>query len=205
MSCDLEIHDELIDSGEVYCPFCDQQISSVNTKNDVSCCASKEIIIDDGFYVCINCGSVFGYELVNEYIDYYENQYRIRRKSIYQRKYHLENRLIKFNLRINERNEILSCFKQVENAINKLEQPNRRFPILDYLFYKILRLKYEERNNLNYKANMTKCKRPIGEKTLQQYEILWKKLCEINSWNYIITDKIYFIKKKKGSCEKSSK
>ena len=36
-------------------------------------------------------GTVNGYQTVKEYINVYENQYKIVKKSIYERKYHLEN------------------------------------------------------------------------------------------------------------------
>ena len=41
--------------------------------------------------VCKNCGQLIGYKVVNEYVDFRENLYRMRRKSVYNRKYHLQN------------------------------------------------------------------------------------------------------------------
>ena len=38
-----------------------------------------------------NCGSVHGYSTTSEYVDFYENKYRFIKKSVYQRKYHLDN------------------------------------------------------------------------------------------------------------------
>ena len=46
---------------------------------------------DNGTNVCKSCGSVHGYNVVNEYIDFYENKKRIVRKSVYHRKYHVES------------------------------------------------------------------------------------------------------------------
>lgn len=196
MHCNLDIHTGLIDDGEVMCPFCDEQIRSIDTKNDDLCCGSKEIITDYGINICINCGTVIDYELVGEYIDFYRDRYKIRTKSIYQRKYHLETLLIKFNLQFIEWKQILLCFKQVENALTQLEQTNKRFPILDYLLYKILQLKHSENKHGNYEASMVKCTRYFGEKTFQKYERLWKKVCDINNWKLIPTKKYHFIQKK---------
>ena len=42
-------------------------------------------------YVCVKCGRVNGFEMVNEYVDLNENKLNIRRKSKYHRKYHIEN------------------------------------------------------------------------------------------------------------------
>lgn len=67
-------------------------------KNDETCCDNKELINDNEKNVCRNCGQVHGYDTVNEFIDFYENMYRIRRKSVYHRKYHIENTLMVLKL-----------------------------------------------------------------------------------------------------------
>ena len=41
--------------------------------------------------MCTNCGTVNDYLTANEFVDFYENMYRIRKKSIYHRKYHIED------------------------------------------------------------------------------------------------------------------
>ena len=38
--------------------------------------------------VCRTCGTVQGYEVVKEYIDFYENRHKLKRKSYYHREYH---------------------------------------------------------------------------------------------------------------------
>jgi len=38
-----------------------------------------------------SCGTVNSYSIASEYIDFHENKYKIVKKSVYQRKYHLEN------------------------------------------------------------------------------------------------------------------
>ena len=54
-------------------------------------CLAKELIVEDGKIICMHCGQVDGEEFANEYSNFNENKYTIVKKSIYQRKYHLEN------------------------------------------------------------------------------------------------------------------
>ena len=42
-------------------------------------------------YVCVKCGRVIGFDMVNECVDFNENKQKIRRKSMYYRKYHFQN------------------------------------------------------------------------------------------------------------------
>ena len=93
MSCNSVIHNELENMEESTCPFCDQQLVQVNNSVRVvePCCSKQDMENNNGMNVCLNCGSVHGYDYVNEYIDFYENIHKIRRKSVYHRKYHIEN------------------------------------------------------------------------------------------------------------------
>jgi len=64
------------------------------------------------------CCTVNDYEVTSEDIDFHENKYRIVKKSIYQRKYHLENVIndlrSKYNLQISVQNlnKIHNVFKK---------------------------------------------------------------------------------------------
>ena len=44
-------------------------------------------LIKDGYLVCKNCGQVHDEYFASEYIDFYENSHRIRKRSVYHRKY----------------------------------------------------------------------------------------------------------------------
>ena len=39
--------------------------------------------------MCINCGQVYDYLTADEYVDFYENRHKIRKGSLYHRKYHI--------------------------------------------------------------------------------------------------------------------
>ena len=90
MDCNSQIHDELKNMEECTCPYCDQLLVEVN-KADELCCGEQELEISDGMNTCINCGLVHGNYYTTEYFNFYENLHRIRRKSVYHRKYHIQN------------------------------------------------------------------------------------------------------------------
>ena len=90
MNCNFGIHEGMRDIGEVICSFCDEQISEI-AKRDDFCYFERELIKDKGELVCKNCGKVDSYGTIDEYIDFYENKYKMIRKSVYHRKYHMRN------------------------------------------------------------------------------------------------------------------
>ena len=73
-------------------------------------------LINDSRIVCTNCGTVNGYLAANEFVDFYENMYRIRKKSIHHRKYHISNIIDditpknKTQISYNDRGKILRIF-----------------------------------------------------------------------------------------------
>ena len=90
MNCNSKIHNELKNMGESTCPFCEQLTEEVDKVVEL-CCDEQELENIDGMNTCINCGSVHGCDYVTEYFNFYDNMHRIRHKSVYHRKYHIEN------------------------------------------------------------------------------------------------------------------
>ena len=88
--CNKEVHELLIQEGQVNCIFCNKQIQDPSKPRQYFCCDSMRLIKDD-FIVCKNCGQVHDEYFSSEYIDFYENRHWIKRKSIYYRKYHIIN------------------------------------------------------------------------------------------------------------------
>ena len=86
----MYIHDDLKENEELICPFCDQLLVEVG-KVVESCCSEQNMETVNGMNTCVNCGSVYGYDYVTEYFNFYDNMHRIRQKSVYHRKYHIEN------------------------------------------------------------------------------------------------------------------
>ena len=71
-------------------------------------------------YVCVKCGRVIGFGMVNKCVDFNENKHKIRRKSMYYRKYHIQNILNslyqKKNIGIsyNKRQKIYGLFNKID-------------------------------------------------------------------------------------------
>ena len=108
------------------------------------CCKRKLLINDDGEVVCKFCGQVSHYEMVNEgFINFYENLYRIRRKSKYQRKYHIRNVLIDkllqnhIYLTVEAENKLIRIFSQVVTLFFRLYPSRKRLLKFNFIFYKI--------------------------------------------------------------------
>ena len=76
--------------------------------------------------MCINCGQVDKYEIVNEFIDFHENRHKIFRKSVYHRKYHICNTInsicSKDNIQITtiDKNMILEIFVKTNIQVDKI-------------------------------------------------------------------------------------
>ena len=90
MDCDDVLHAELKKMMEVMCPLCDQQLLEVKKVLD-PCCDKQELETVNGMNICVNCGLVYNYDYVTEYVNFYDNMHKIRQKSVYHRKYRIEN------------------------------------------------------------------------------------------------------------------
>ena len=111
------IHDEFKNVGQLVCDFCDVKlVDNIIVKQEDPCCEKMNLIKDDGMNICKECGVVYGYDVAPEYNDFYENKYKMKRKRVYIRKYHLINTIndivLKNNIQINNNygEKILSVF-----------------------------------------------------------------------------------------------
>ena len=142
MICNSQIHDELKNMEESTCPFCDQLLVE-GDKVAESCCSEPNMANKNGMNVCLNCGSVYSYDYVNEYIDFYENMHRIRRKSIYHRKYHIESVMnnIYFETRIDlthdQRDRIYRVFAEISDIIPTVNGRRKRLISTKYIIKQI--------------------------------------------------------------------
>ena len=118
--------------------------------------------------MCKNYGQVHDYLTADEYVDFYENRYRIKRKSVYHRKYHILNVINDIaennNIQVGyyNREEILRIFRligQVTPQVNnfrrkRLISVNYTIKLFDILGveYKIIPLT-QSKNTLKYYEN----------------------------------------------------
>ena len=168
MDCNTQIHDELKNMMESTCPFCDQQLVKVD-KVDELCCDEQELENIDGMNTCVNCGSVLGYVFVDKCIDIYENMYKIRKKSVYCRKYYIENVMnsISFELTHKQINQIHKVFVEIDSVLHEVNNSRKRMISVKFIIkqlFKMLGLPYKD-------INVTKSK-----KTLKYYKQYWEKV-----------------------------
>ena len=145
----------------------------VDVKHDY-CCDKPDIINDDNRIVCRNCSLAQGYKQVKEYINFYENIHKIRRKSMYHRKYHIENVINKANIRVsyNDRDKIYKVFNEIEKIVPLIDNNRKRMISINFIIRKLFsvympHIQYEN-------IRITK-----SEKTLKYYEEYWKLIVEI--------------------------
>ena len=183
MRCNTQIHDELKNMEESTCPFCDLLLVEVD-KVVESCCCEQDMENVNGMNVCINCGSVHGYDYVPERVDFHENMYKIRRKSVYHRKYHIENVLNslcyrnRVQLTHNQRNRIYKVFAEIDSILHKINDGRKRIIQVEFILlqlFKMLGLPYKD-------IQVTK-----SEETLTYYKQYWAKV------QLLIGDKIQSI------------
>ena len=177
MNCEIGIHEAFIELKQNICPFCKQSLED-DKKCDIIeeyylCCDCREIVINNGCIVCKNCGIVQGYKKAKEFINFYENLYRIRRKSIYHRKYHLNNILMEMSLKQNitfsveQKNKIMRIFSEIGKILPQINGERKRMISLSFILVQVLRMMDLPFN----KIQISKSKR-----TLNSYQEYWEKI-----------------------------
>ena len=173
MNCNKELHDELKESGDIVCPFCDQILDSNEkpclVKNDL-CCDNQDVINEDGMLVCQICGVVQGYIYVKEYVDFYKNIHRFKRKSVYHREYHINNILLnieeKYNIKISncQKQKIDAIYVEIGKVLNEVNGTRKRMISVNFIMRKIFKMMGIPYNNI-----------PISKskKTLAFYDQYW--------------------------------
>ena len=139
------------------------------------CECGKEMEQTGEEHVCLSCGMHYGYEYAKEYINYYENLYNIRKKSIYKRKYYLEKVIIKYKLTSEQREEFEEYFGKIEDAYKHCTFYKKRMIAFEYLFRKVFEM-------MGLKKQIKMCKPVRNKNVLRKYEGVWKTICEHNGW-----------------------
>ena len=172
MDCNSEIHDDLKNMGESTCPFCDRLLVEFH-KVVESCCGEQDTETENGMNICVNCGLVHGYDYVTEYFNFYDNIHRIRRKSVYNRKYHIQNVLDSISFENNvcltheQREQIHKLFVEIDGVLHKVGNGRKRMMSIKYIItqlFNMLGLPYKD-------ISVTKSK-----EILKSYKQYWEKV-----------------------------
>ena len=179
MNCDIELHEGLIELGDIVCPFCNQNLEDSDEKPQdcsakyYSCCDWQNIVKDNGRLVCRSCGIVQGYETAREFINFYENIYRMKRKSVYHRKYHINNILMDISTKHNitfsveQKNKIMRIFSEIGKILPQINGKRKRMISLNFILRQVSRM-----------MGLPFDKIPISEskKTLASYQQYWTQI-----------------------------
>ena len=146
MYCNESIHFHLKKENHIECPFCDEKIQNPNTQT-YKCCDDTNTTNCDSCLICENCASVHGYQPAKEYIDFYENRYRMKRKSVYNRKYHLQNKIMSLvelnntHISYSKQQKILDIFKKIDQILPIVNNKTRKRMIkIDFILNKLFHL-----------------------------------------------------------------
>lgn len=171
--CD-SIHDELINIEEAECPFCNKILIECEKTNNI-CCEDHNISDINGIKVCIECGEVHSTIYKDDDIDFYENVFRIKRKSIYNRKYHImniiNNLLIDHGVRLSyyQQVKIKTIFRKIGCILPQVNNGRKRIISTNFLMKKIF-----DMMDLKYPLSITK-----SPKTLVFYNEYWDKIMSL--------------------------
>ena len=154
--------------------------SAISANYGVKCCEQKSLINNRGEIVCKFCSQVSHYEMVSEgFINFYENLYRIRRKSKYQRKYHISNVLIDkllqnhIYLTVEAENKLIRIFSQVVTLFFRLYPSRKRLFKFNFIFYKIFsEEKFEGFPQSEYKIFSAR----LSKQTEKKYNQIWNNI-----------------------------
>ena len=154
MVCDEGIHDQLIKRSKIDVYTCcdDQNIENVNS-----------------FNTCLTCGEVLGYTtFANDYIDFHENILNMRKKSVYNRFYYIENclkRLCSNGMILSYKHKamIYKIFDLIDITMPKINYDRKKPISINYILnmlFKMMGIKYDIEIN-----------KP--KKTLKYYKKFW--------------------------------
>ena len=175
MDCE-KIHMHLLnEENQVQCPFCDEQLVEIESI-ELQCFGRPNITLDGFKIVCTNCCSVHGYKSANEFVDFRENMYGIRKRSVYHKKYHILNVINdiaqknRMQIGYYNREKILRIFKLIDQVAPDFNTDRKRMASIKFILKQLFDIL-----GVIYKfILLTKSK-----KTLKYYVDWWAQIYEL--------------------------
>ena len=115
-------------------------------------CENMKLENDNGEFVCVYFGQVDRYDTVNKFVDFYDNRHNIIQKSVYHRKYHIQNTIFdkckRYNIQIstNDKNKILDIFEKIESVLPQINADRKRLINVNFTLkrtIKMIKLQYK--------------------------------------------------------------
>ena len=177
MSCNKYIHEEVEKEYDyINCPFCYQQISNHKVKTVIACCDKQEVIDVNGSMLCTNCGVIQYIKYYKDYIDFNENKFKIRRKSVYVRRYHLNNTINKIcdenkiQLKHSDQLKIFEIFDKINKVLPEINKERKRVISIKYILKQIFDILKIDCKNIAITKSV---------KTLKFYDDYWNDLLKL--------------------------
>ena len=142
----------------------------------LKCCENQNIRDISGQLTCIHCGQVIGEDFKTEYINFHANLFKIYKKTVYNRKYHLSHTLDKIILQCkvpiscSNSFKIHKIFVEINKILPQINGKRKRIISLKYLLHRILQLMKIDSSQIE----LTKSK-----KTMKLYNVYWDKIMDI--------------------------
>ena len=160
-----------------YCFFCNYHKETSNkTSNMPQCCENQNIRDISGQLTCVNCGQVVGEDFKTEYINFHANLFKIYKKTVYNRKYHLSHTLDqiilknKVEISCSTNFKIHKIFVEINKILPQINGKRKRIISLKYLLHRILQFMKIDSSQIE----LTKSK-----KTMKLYNVYWDKIMDI--------------------------
>ena len=160
-----------------YCFFCNYHKESSNkTSNMLKCCENQNIRDISGQLTCIHCGQVIGEDFKTEYINFHANLFKIYKKTVYNRQYHLSHTLDqiilknKVEISCSTNFKIHKIFVEINKILQQINGKRKRIISLKYLLHRILQLMKIDSSQIE----LTKSK-----KTMILYNVYWDKIMDV--------------------------
>ena len=135
--------------GKVICPFCEKELQECKAIYKL-CCDNQNMITDNGRIVCKNCGEVDSYNTVDKYIDFYENNRKIIRKSVYHTVSYknIINNISVYGIKVSVYNSLKICriLKEIEKVLPQVNGNRKRMINTNFILkqlFKMFKLPHE--------------------------------------------------------------